>query len=474
MASSSEMKPVKVQFLSKEKREKIYKGALKILEKTGVKVGDKVIRGLLKKRGAKVDDTSEIVKLPKEIVEESLVTTNKKPILNCINGKELHLYGENRYYGSLVIDPYVIDYKDGPRKPRLSDIERHTRLGDILPKVDNIYKMDHTCTDVPEEDTDLITLKAFVSNTTTSYNCAPATMESARAWVEVSEIMAGASLKDNPILVAYIPIVTPLVFTKKDGEILRYLLAKGALLRSGPCPIAGATSPYTLAGTITLSEAEMLFSVVVAQSILPGASCLLCSGASTLDMSSGIDVYCGLPKDIMHIAVLEMVEYHGLPSSVGLFSTVVSKFDFQAGQENTFGLAYSFFLKNNLLGGIGSIANAAGISSEKIVIDYDLIEMLERIEKGIDLSNDKLAIESIMKVGPGGNYLTDDLTLKYLRSDEHFSGNLYVRPTSNKETQTMLKRAHERVEELIQHHKPKVPEDRLEEVEKYISKHHGK
>lgn len=468
------MKSVKVQFIPKEKREEIYKAALKILEKTGVKVGDKVIRNLLKKRGAKVDDTSEIVKLPKEIVEESLITTNKKPILNCVNGKELHLYGDNRYYGSLVIDPYVIDYKEGLRRPRLSDIERHARLGDALPKVDNIYKMDHSCTDVPEKDTDLITLKAFVSNTTTSYNCAPATMESARVWVEVSEIMAGGSLKDNPILTVYVPTVTPLTLTKKDGEITRYLLEKGVLLRSGPCPIAGATSPYTLAGTITLSEAEMLFSIVVVQSIAPGASCLLGAGASTLDMSSGIDVYCGLPKDIMHIAGLEMVEYHNLPSSAGLFSTAVSKFDFQAGQENTLGLAYSFFAKNNLLGGMGSIANAVGISAEKIVIDHDLIEMLERVEKGIALSDEKLAVESIMKVGPDGNYLTDDLTLKYLRSDEHFSGNLYDRPTSNEETQTMLKRAHERVEELIQHHKPAVPENRLEEVEKYISKHYGK
>jgi len=465
------MKPVKVQFLSEEKREKIYQSALEILEKTGVKVGDKVIRNLLKKRGARVGDTSEIVKLPKEIVEESLITTNKKPILNCVNGKELHLYGDNRYYGSLVIDPYVIDYKEGLRRPRLSDIERHARLGDALPKVDNIYKMDHSCTDVPEKDTDIITLKAFVSNTTTSYRCAPATMESARAWVEISEIMAGGSLKNNPILTAYVPTVTPLTLTKKDGEIIRYLLEKGALLRSGPCPIAGATSPYTLAGTVTLSEAEMLFSIVVVQSILPRASCLLGAGASILDMSSGIDVYCGLPKDIMHIAALEMIEYHNLPASVGLLSTAVSKFDFQAGQENTLGLAYSFFARNNLLGGMGSLANANGVSAEKIIIDYELIEILERVEKGIGLSDGKLAVESIMKVGPAGNYLTDALTLKYLRCDEHFSGNLYVRPTSNKETQTMLERAHERVEELIQHHKPRVPEDRLEELERYISKH---
>lgn len=216
----------------------------------------------------------------------------------------------------------------------------------------------------------------------------------------------------------------------------------------------------------------MLFSVVLIQSILPGASCLLGAGASTLDMSSGIDVYCGLPKDIMHIAALEMIEYHNLPAAAGLFSTAGAKFDFQAGQENTFGLAYSFFTRNNLLGGMGSLVNASGVSAEKIIIDHDLVEILERIEKGIDLSNEKLAVEFIMKVGPAGNYLTDALTLKYLCSDEHFSGNLYDRSTPNeKKVQTMLERAHERVEELIQHHKPKVPEDRLEELERYISKH---
>jgi len=182
------MKRFKIQVFSEDDRKKIHKSALYILKKGRFKIEDVSILKKLARRGAKVKEISRTVSFPPKLVTESLQTVGRKPVLYTVSGRPLHLYGANRYYGSLVIDPFVLDYKRGLRKPVVNDVARHTRLSDALPKIDSIYKMDQECSDAPGVLSDIETLKAFISNTTTSYICAPASMDSAYRWVEVAEI----------------------------------------------------------------------------------------------------------------------------------------------------------------------------------------------------------------------------------------------------------------------------------------------
>ena len=64
--------------------------------------------------------------------------------------------------------------------------------------------------------------------------------------------------------------------------------------------------------------------------------------------------------------------------------------------------------------------------------------------------------------------MTDPLTLKYLRSGEHFLASCFDLCVSARDEKTMAERAHERAEELIASHTPAVPEDRLDEVHRYV------
>jgi trimethylamine--corrinoid protein Co-methyltransferase len=435
-----------------------------------VKVGDDVLIRLLRQRGARVDEASGIVRIPRELVQECLESTDKRPTIRCVNGKTLYPYGDHRYYGSLILDPYIIDYNEGARPPRLNDVVYHARIGDYLEKVDIIYKMDQACSDVPEELTDLLTLEAFVSNTTTAYFCAPASLASARTWVEVAEIMAGGSLRDYPLLVGYVATVSPLVFPKESGEMMRFFLDHGVVMRAGPCPMAGATSPFTLAGTMVIAEAEVLFFVVATQVIQPGAPVMVAAGGHSVDMMTGYFLYAGPVKDLLHGAAIDMAAYHKLPCTAGLFSTFVSRYDVQNGYDTALGIVLNFFAKNHIYGGMGSIANATGVGAEQIILHHDLIDALERMAEGIDVTDEKLAVESIIAAGPGGNFLMDDLTLKYLRLEEHYERGSFVRCAPAQDRQGMVEWAHDMVQNIIRSHQPAVPEDRLEEVRRYVRK----
>jgi len=459
----------KIQVLAEGDREKIHAAGLEIAEKVGIRCDNARLRKDLAKRGCKVDDTSGVVRIPRELAKESYASVDRKPILKCVNGKELHCYGGNRYYGSLILDPIIVDYEEGNRPPRLSDIERHAKLGDALPLVDGIYKMEHTLSDVRDDLSELKGLEVFMTNQTANYAAAPSNMQNARLWVEMSQIMAGGSLKDNPILRGYVATVSPLILPDEAGEMLRYFLEHGVVMRCAPCPMAGGTAPYTLAGILALCEAENAFFVTAHQTLAPGAPLFYGAGIHTMDMASGNFSYAGPGKDLLHLAYIEMTEdYHNIRWCGGIYATHSSKYDYQNGLEGTMGAAYSLLTSATILSGMGSIANATGVSTEQILLHHELVERIHRYMQGIEVTEEKLGVASIAAQGPGGNFLTDELTLRYLRSGEHYEDSLIPVFAPGTDDKSALERVHERAEEIIASHKPAVPQQRVEELRRYV------
>jgi trimethylamine--corrinoid protein Co-methyltransferase len=248
-------------------------------------------------------------------------------------------------------------------------------------------------------------------------------------------------------------------------------LAHGVLCNVGPCGIAGATAPYPVAGIVVQSWAEFLAMVVAAQVIEPGAPVVGGGGgAHHLDMQSGESIYSGISKSLASAAMNELCAGQDLPVATGNLSTLCSNYGVQNGLESALGAFATFFGRANNYGSFGSLANACGMSAVQIVLHHDLIEMLERFRRGIDTSAEKLAVESILATGPRGDFLMDPLTLKYLRSDEHFFAPCFEQCAGTQDEKTMAERAHARAEELIATHQPAVPEDRLEEVHRYVER----
>jgi len=460
-----------LRVLCHDERAEVHEAALEVLERRGVFVAEHQLQNQLQKRGGRPGLKADEIRIPRELVEESLRTANRRPVLHCVSGKALQIHSGNRCYGSLVTDPFIADYTEGVRRPRLDDIARHARLGDALPLVDNIHLMDDT---IPGLDPSVSVLKAlelFVSNTTTSYHCAPGSVAHTRYWIGIAEIMAGGSLKENPILAAYVPVISPLVLAEHNVEQLRMFIARGVVCNVGPCAIAGATAPYPVAGLLVQSWAEYLAMLTATQVIEPGTAAIGGGGgAHVMDMATGESLYSGVVKHMVSAAQNELSEWLDLPTLTGNYTALCSRFDVQDGLESMMGVFATFFSRGNIFTGMGSIANACGMGPVQIVIHHDLTEMLERFRRGIDVTEEKLAVESIVSAGPRGQFLDDALTLKYLRTAEHFYASCYERCAGGQDVKSMAERAHEKAEALIASHKPAVPEERVEEVHRYVER----
>ncbi|MCD4696836.1 MAG: trimethylamine methyltransferase family protein, partial [Bacteroidales bacterium] len=70
------------------------------------------------------------------------------------------------------------------------------------------------------------------------------------------------------------------------------------------------------------------------------------------------------------------------------------------------------------------------------------------LEAGLD-TDTHLAVENILRTGPGGHYMTDDMTMNLLRSDEFFNSDLFDYGDLHEGQPSMLGRAHQKAGEMV-------------------------
>jgi len=66
-------------------------------------------------------------------------------------------------------------------------------------------------------------------------------------------------------------------------------------------------------------------------------------------------------------------------------------------------------------------------SNEQLIMDEEISAMSMRIGAGITVNEETIAADLIKKVGPRGEHLTTEHTLKWLRSGEHLEPRVSVR-----------------------------------------------
>ncbi len=91
------------------------------------------------------------------------------------------------------------------------------------------------------------------------------------------------------------------------------------------------------------------------------------------------------------------------------------------------------------------------ISPIQLIVDNEVVEMLKRLHRGIELSEKTLAWEDILAVAPGGHFLETEYTLKHCR--DAFQPRLFLRQSRDdrefKGCPDLITRAQERYRKII-------------------------
>ena len=153
------MAQMQLSVLSEAEIELLHRRTVELLAGVGFKLTHPEALARLARAGAQVDEQREIVRMAPELVAELLAVAPPVAPATGLNGLELAIGGNNRYYTSLILDPYIVDYRDGLRRPCLEDVRRHTIIGDSLTRVNILMRMQYPVSDVPGPDSYLKTME---------------------------------------------------------------------------------------------------------------------------------------------------------------------------------------------------------------------------------------------------------------------------------------------------------------------------
>lgn len=460
--------PLSMLFLNEDAVDILERTAFRIMDEIGMRVDDPEILRIMQRAGARVDEHQRIVRISETQIREAIQLTPGQIRLSSITDRDIVVGDGRQYWGSLVIDPIVVDFHEGAREPRLSDIELHARIGDALPRVDYIYLMDNLYSDIPPAFARPRSIAAFMSNTTKYMVCAPMTPADARVWLDMAEIATGGkTLAEKPLLGVTASPLSPLRIDHEVGETLRMAVERGATIWALSMPLIGVSGPFTLAGTAALQLAETFFMATLIQTMRPGIPMVTCAGSWPVNLATGAVSPGAAERLIVSGAMAELHRRYGWPTYNGSFSTDVIALDVQNGAERLLQALVALSPIDMLLG-LGSLGAGSGVSAEMIVMDHDLVETLDRVQAGVRVDDETAAFESIRRVGPGGDFTADDLTLKLLRSGEYYFGGSFDRPSKPGEEVGWYARAHERVQHIAASHQPAVPDGVREDLERFV------
>src|SRR5450759_3226838 len=170
--------------------------------------------------------------------------------------------------------------------------------------------------------------------------------------------------------------------------------------------LAGAMSPFTIAGTIAQTLAEALAGLAFVQLINPGAPVVLGSFASSISMQSGAPTF-GTPEPALVLySMAALARRLGVPFRSG-GSLCASKIpDAQAAFESANTLLPSCLAGVNfVLHTAGWLEGGLAMGYEKFVMDADQAGMMHTLLAGVDLSPNGQALDAMREVGPGKHFL---------------------------------------------------------------------
>ena len=489
-----------LRFLDKNQLEEIDNAAKNVLWHMGVKIPHEDALNILDNVGCNVDYINQIVCIPPYLVEESIRKAPHEFTYAGWNHKNSIKIDAKKVYfvcgagGGYIINP------DGSRyKPSIIDHQNIMRLMDACENVDvggsgifsfpdtpkeymNLplpvrrvrrYLLDIEATEKPVD----ITKNYLIDRERISVEQAKQEAID-RIYFEAAVRGGIDKLRKTPMSAGPDEVVSPLIHDVHNVEKLLIYAKHGLPTLIGSEPMAGATSPATVAGTLVLWTAETLSCLVLAQMAAskehrPPAIWVTLAGL--FDQITAAGPLFSSPEGIlMQAASAQIAHMYNFPIR-GIAETASKLPDTQSGYETALGLSLSALAGINYNTSVGLLGpGQIGTSYEKIILDDDLIGYIKRVMEGIDVCNETLATDVIFDVGHGGNYLLTKHTRKFAKI-EHVYPKIFNRSIyENWVKQGKIKAldsAHERVQEILKNHWPEpLDEEIRRRVVEYIDK----
>jgi trimethylamine---corrinoid protein Co-methyltransferase len=408
----------RLNMLSEEQCEAVHLASLEILRRTGVRIYHDEALHLLSETDAVITDEN-LVRFPAGMVEWACSQAPSRIPL-CKRGTDevavpLEAMQVNFGSGSDCLN-YLDPFTSTHRRFTLADLIKSIQLIDALPELGFCMSMGIP-SDLERTNTYRQQFALMLENTSKPIVFVCDDLADCEMIVEMAAVVAGgiASLRMNPTLLLYSEPTTPLQHSQTATEKLLFMAEQQIPIVHSPAPMMGGTAPMTLAGGLALGNAEVLSSLVLHQLKHPGAPFVYGQGLHHIDMKTTISVYGAPEYQLARVLVAEMGRYYGLPTWGYAGHSDSCTMDEQAAADAAFSVLIALLTGTNLVHDAGYLEAGLTTSPEMIVFTAEMIAMMRQFTSGIALDSEALALEVIHQVGPGGEYMSNEHTLRHFR-----------------------------------------------------------
>lgn len=392
---------------SDDRIEAMHEAALKLLQELGLKVLLPEARALFKAGGAKVDETTEMVWIGREMVEAALESAPKSVLVKAgRREKDILLAPGQLVFQSGAGAPHATDRERGRRPGTLSDFSEFVRLTehfDVLQMVPPVVEPQ----DVPIHLRHYATARAQLKlSTKVPFIFSRGTPQVTESFEMIRDFrgLSDEEFHANSHCYTIINTNSPRQIDIPMAQGLIDFARAGQVSVVTPFTLMGAMAPITVAGAITLSHAEALAAITLTQLAKPGAPVTYGTFTSNVDMKSGAPAF-GTPEHFRaSLAAGQLARKIGLPwrSATGSAANIN---DAQAANETQLGLW------GCLLAGSTIVIHSAGwleggltVSFEKFVTDCEVLQMVAELCSEAKAGDDEIGLDALAEVQPGGHF----------------------------------------------------------------------
>jgi trimethylamine--corrinoid protein Co-methyltransferase len=212
-------------------------------------------------------------------------------------------------------------------------------------------------------------------------------------------------------------VQSPLSMFSEDCEDLIEYARCGIAFNVASMPVAGTTGPCTLSGLVVQQNCENLAAMVFAQLVRPGCPVYYGAIGGRADMRSLTPRFGSAEARIIGRAGVQMAHSYGLAVRGGAGITDAPVCDFQAGAQAMLHILSVLEKGPEFMPSCGLLGSYVGASLGKLVLDAELITQAKRFLTPMNPTRERLAVDVIAEVGPGGHYIEHPHTLENFRSE---------------------------------------------------------
>ena len=408
------------ELLEPGESERIHDASEELLESVGIQVRSEKARGIFRRHGCRVDNRSGVVRIPRAVVGQyrqafvpTFTFTGRDPTFDKI------IPDDSPVIITASSAPDIIDPATGKlRRATSADIANIAFLVNELPGYD-VFSTSTLAHDAPEGQFSLARFYPALKNCLKPVRGNTTDMKDLQRVLDLGAIVAGgqAAYRERPLITHHCcAAVSPLTLDINSTESMIYLTERDLPCYATVAPNAGMTAPMTLLGTLTTGNAEFLAVAILKQMVKPQSPNIYASLSTVADMRTGSYAPGGIETGILQMAHSQMAHFYNVPSGgyIGLSGAHCN--DAQSGYETGMNITAAMLGRTHMFNTGGLLSSLMAFDYAKAVIDAEMGLMLKRLKRGLEFSEQSLALDVIAEAGHGGSYLELAHTLENMRN----------------------------------------------------------